>query len=87
MNTPVDVLAVLDDHIRVHGRNHCPNHARELVEVRHIVAELIAASQRVIASDDAHDSPYAIDDIARMVKYEHAFAGLRAALANIGSTL
>lgn len=43
MSPPVDVLAVLDDHMRVHGRNGCPQHQRELLVVRNALAELIEA--------------------------------------------
>lgn len=43
----VDVLAVMDDHIRVHGRNGCPQHQRELLDVRNAVAELVGAADRL----------------------------------------
>jgi hypothetical protein len=45
MSAPVDVLAVLDDHMLVHGRNRCANHQVELFEVRAAVAELIEAAE------------------------------------------
>jgi hypothetical protein len=49
MSAPVDVLTVLDDHMRVHGRNGCPQHQRELLVVRNAVAELIEAAEETQA--------------------------------------
>ena len=60
MSAPVDVLAVLDDHMRVHGRNGCPQHQRELLVVRNAVAELIGAlghARSTLATALRHAAP------------------------------